>query len=441
MKMQKTTIELMEIFMSLMRLEQNGYDFCDVNGTIFFSEDSTHESLFQYVEKDLSPMAIYLENYINKKMDIVTFELKDGDGSYYDLVNLNSFFAEAHPYYENKGHIVLLRAVCEYLYALVIEQTYNENDFSTSAIYSREWFYEIVEHLMPFLLEGDSRVLDDFYKEYEDLVINKNWNNDSPLLFYKTKCFYSEINKQNTVKKWLFWVLDISAPLINELTTSQRILLYGNIFNSLKTEPELEVSTYMSFNNPHLANPASYLRDEKMNEENYSFTLAHDLSNYHRDSVDIHPTALQELVNDIEEIKNCNLEGIYIEYEIGDLYQLLFLEITHMAEANVKIKKCKNCGIYFVVTNQNAEYCTRIMEGETKPCSMIGSKRTFEKKLKSDIPLQIYNRAYKTHFARVRNGIMSKSDFNLWCITAKENLKNTREGKMPVNDFEKWLKG
>ena len=120
--------------------------------------------------------------------------------------------------------------------------------------------------------------------------------------------------------------------------------------------------------------------------------------------------------------------------------QLLFLEILSMIDSNTSIKKCKNCGMYFIVKNLNMEYCDRIAAGEEKPCSTIGSKRTFEKKLQTDIPLKIYNRSYKTHYARVKNGIMTQSDFMTWCAEAKENLKKARNGELSVGDFDQWLK-
>lgn len=48
----------------------------------------------------------------------------------------------------------------------------------------------------------------------------------------------------------------------------------------------------------------------------------------------------------------------------------------------------------------NVEYCDRIDLDEDKPCSEIGSKRAFQRKLEDDYPLKTYNRSYKTHYAR-----------------------------------------
>lgn len=90
--------------------------------------------------------------------------------------------------------------------------------------------------------------------------------------------------------------------------------------------------------------------------------------------------------------------------------------------------------------HKSVEYCNRIAEGETRPCSEIGSERAFKKKLEEDCPLKIYNKAYSTHHARMRNGKMSQDEFNVWFKKAKEKLNLVRENKFDVEAFEEWLK-
>lgn len=42
------------------------------------------------------------------------------------------------------------------------------------------------------------------------------------------------------------------------------------------------------------------------------------------------------------------------------------------------------------------------------------------KKLEEDLPLKFYDRAYKTHYARINSGKMTKQEFFLWHQEAKE---------------------
>ncbi len=62
----------------------------------------------------------------------------------------------------------------------------------------------------------------------------------------------------------------------------------------------------------------------------------------------------------------------------------------------------------------NIEYCDRIFDEEEKSCSEIGSKRSYQKKLKKDNNLKLYDRAYKRNYARRTNGKISPQDFLEW---------------------------
>ena len=128
-----------------------------------------------------------------------------------------------------------------------------------------------------------------------------------------------------------------------------------------------------------------------------------------------------------------------MEYEVDDLRQLAYLEILLMIQEDTMIKKCKRCGKYFVVTNRNVAYCERVDESGVR-CSEVGSHQNFQKKMASDEALQIYNRAYKTHHARVRKGAMSKEDFRLWYKEAKAKLEQVRAGELDIDNFQRWLK-
>ena len=170
------------------------------------------------------------------------------------------------------------------------------------------------------------------------------------------------------------------------------------------------------------------------------FNLYGDLKNYHNNQDDVHPEAIDALDRLIHRSKNGYTEGIYEEYEVNDLFEVLFLEVYHMILSNKAVKKCRHCGLYFVVNNLNVEYCNRILEGEEKSCSEIGPKRSYQKKLEEDYPLKIYSRAYKTHYARVKKGKMTQAEFNTWYLEAKDKLELARAGNLDIAEYEKWLK-
>lgn len=53
-----------------------------------------------------------------------------------------------------------------------------------------------------------------------------------------------------------------------------------------------------------------------------------------------------------------------VQYQFGEVSDILELEFTKRLEANVRFRKCKRCGKYFIMKgNYDANYCDRIAGG------------------------------------------------------------------------------
>ena len=126
--------------------------------------------------------------------------------------------------------------------------------------------------------------------------------------------------------------------------------------------------------------------------------------------------------------------------EINELEQLLILEAMGMLDQNIIIKRCRLCGNYFLAENMKNEYCQGYAQGEKRPCSEIGSARTYQNRVKSDEVKTLYQRAYKTHFARIKKGKMTAAEFNIWAIEGKQKMAEVREGLLGMDAYAEWLK-
>ena len=104
------------------------------------------------------------------------------------------------------------------------------------------------------------------------------------------------------------------------------------------------------------------------------------------------------------------------------------------------IRKCKNCGKYFVQYGDRVvEYCDEIPEGETKPCNVIGSSRQFTASLKDDPIKQTYTRVYKKYVARRRLKTVTEGQFTTWSAEAKKLRKHAYETGMHEETFREML--
>ena len=96
---------------------------------------------------------------------------------------------------------------------------------------------------------------------------------------------------------------------------------------------------------------------------------------------------------------------------------------------DIHIKKCKNCGNYFVPLNRSDEqYCCRV-QSNGKMCRELD----YEEKINADTLLTIYRTAYKTHNARKRrnqnNKVNAEKEINEWYLSPNAFLSGRRPGK------------
>ena len=125
---------------------------------------------------------------------------------------------------------------------------------------------------------------------------------------------------------------------------------------------------------------------------------------------------------------------------INNVAQLMYHELMNMIMQGHSIRKCKNCGKYFVQYGDRVvDYCDEIPEGETKPCSVIGSSRQFTASLKDDPIKQTYTRVYKKYVARRRMKTITEGQFATWSAEAKKLRTHAYKTGMNEETFRDML--
>ena len=104
--------------------------------------------------------------------------------------------------------------------------------------------------------------------------------------------------------------------------------------------------------------------------------------------------------------------------------------IRAMLRADVFCKTCRHCGKYFIPSHGNVGYCERLIDGTEKTCREVGAVRLYREKQRQNPILAAYERAYKTHFARIKYKKMTAEEFRKWGERARtcrdEVLAGTR---------------
>lgn len=130
------------------------------------------------------------------------------------------------------------------------------------------------------------------------------------------------------------------------------------------------------------------------------------------------------------------------QYVFGSVAQILEMEFTKMLEHNVRFRKCKRCGKYFIMKgNYDTNYCDRIAEGETRNCQDLAAQENYKKKMADNAAIPLYQKYYKRYAARVRVRQIKEPDFKKWKYQAMTKRDECSDGKITLTEFEEWLEG
>jgi hypothetical protein len=127
-------------------------------------------------------------------------------------------------------------------------------------------------------------------------------------------------------------------------------------------------------------------------------------------------------------------------YEIDTVRDLLRFELLKMIEHNIFIKKCKNCGWFFIPSRRaDAEYCDRAFGETGRKCSEIGATLRYEKKVSENPVWEVYKRNYRRQNSRTRAGKMTQAEFLQWSEQAAGKRDECLAGSLPFDEYAAWL--
>jgi len=174
-------------------------------------------------------------------------------------------------------------------------------------------------------------------------------------------------------------------------------------------------------------------------KEEFSLSIADD-------EIDIKNEDLQELSNkfdvDVSELMEIirDHKSVDVSYKVSSIRDMLELEFTKMLEQDIRFRKCKRCGKYFIMKgNYDTNYCNRIAKGETKNCQDIMAMERYKQKTEDNPAIKIYNKYYKRYSARVKVHTILETDFKKWKYQAITKRDECMDGKISEEEFIKWM--
>ena len=104
------------------------------------------------------------------------------------------------------------------------------------------------------------------------------------------------------------------------------------------------------------------------------------------------------------------------------LLDFVYVEFMKGLQKGFVPKRCANCGRWFLQKpGATYAYCTDPAPGQDgKTCREIGASSSFRSKVENNDVWKVHQRAYKKYFARIRSGLMTKGEFEVWSRQAAD---------------------
>ena len=104
------------------------------------------------------------------------------------------------------------------------------------------------------------------------------------------------------------------------------------------------------------------------------------------------------------------------------LLDFVYVEFMKGLQKGFVPKRCANCGRWFLqAPGATFAYCAGSAPGQDgKTCREIGASSSFRSKVENNDVWKVHQRAYKKYFARIRSGLMTKGEFEVWSRQAAD---------------------
>ena len=416
--------------------------------------DATGEHLFHFVDTDLSKFMELFLTYFDSRINRTTLECKETETNL--MEQLYTTFTVLHPFFQSDEHTSSL----PYLLANTLNQVVEKAELT------KEHYMGLLSHLTGPALNScckragrlspyyDSALFAQrFYEEYrqrDKASIHNKWRKDG---------IGGIVSLQKYIRSYLYWILDSTAARFDALTQEQRLRLFSSVFGSSNAWQPFAIRDVLCPGTPNSHAVADILRKGQSHIlENLSDmdSVVDETQRMAAEEIERSQYAkvLEELVSDSELLSEDIADWLaakvdnaihddttswFRAYEIASFSDYLLLQVSLLTEKKVIIKRCKNCGRYFIPEKISIDYCHRILPGETQSCYEIGPKRVFNKLLAADLPRNLYSKAYKKYQARLRRKVITEDEFNTWRENAKEYLENVQHGLISTEEYTEWM--
>jgi hypothetical protein len=437
--------------MLYIRPTREGYEAFDIYHHPVFSESDCRH-LFSFIEANTSALQEKLGEYFFLRINSDSLEMNEGKVPDRLVKGIKKEMDQIHPYLSTNHYFTVFAMLAEHLnsciYAHDSEKVPSIEEYGALLRHLVQPLYTIgAEPLRPSTVPTSAEFAAKYHKQLESL--------------YQKPVRLSGLDYIEAVRseadRYVFWILDQSSFRFKDLDRSSRVRLYSRIFRNTAVGADMRFVSNFYWKEPEEYDYYAHTREGRLMEDIFSNKTFDDRvleerEHEHRLKMAQYLTLLhsdrQELTDELKEFMDEEITSaredqaatLFEEYRVDNFYQLIQLQLWLLTKGDTIIKRCRHCGRLFIAERQSVDYCSRVAEGETEPCDIVGPRKSFAKLMDEDHILKDYNRVYKTMYARMKRGTLSADEFNSWKAQARSMLDKTRAGEVREDAFEIWLR-
>lgn len=293
-------------------------------------------------------------------------------------------------------------------------------------------YFPFVERLGLLLLKFLNANLSTYETAYKDFFyaygfellkdLDKNYKFELKGKYGNDETYLKETKKiYNNLKEQLLYVQENIKDSVNYIY---------NIDENKDLKPFTHSQRYAVYLIKRKGKLYSYIKNDEIIADNYS-NKYDDLGH----------------ISDYDLLKKLKEEGMLISmvntHKSNDISSVCYAILEELSKIdNYPIKKCQNCGMYFIPTSRLDEiYCDYAKENG-KTCREQGAILTYNKRLQEKSAYAEYRKTYQQKFVAVsknKEDKQLKKDFDEWKKIAKEKINNLKHGELTEKEVYEWI--
>ena len=140
---------------------------------------------------------------------------------------------------------------------------------------------------------------------------------------------------------------------------------------------------------------------------------------------------------------NTMLVSMIDTHQSNDLSAICYAVLEELVKTtNNPIKKCQNCGMYFIPNSRLDEIYCDYPKANGKTCREQGAVQAYNERLKQNKALAEYRRLYQLKsmaVGRNKDNKQMKKDFDKWKKYAKDRVNKLKHGVLTEDEVYEWL--